>query len=48
MGAEQADETAAPVPTTDVIKTFYKTIKARTPTQHHYLNAVQNHDVNFA
>jgi phosphate starvation-inducible PhoH-like protein len=47
IGAEQADETAAPVPTTDVIKTFYKTIKARTPTQHHYLNAVQNHDVNF-
>jgi phosphate starvation-inducible PhoH-like protein len=29
------------------IKTTYKTVKARTPTQHEYLNAIQAHDVNF-
>lgn len=31
----------------DAIKTTYKTIHARTPTQHAYLNAIQAHDVNF-
>lgn len=29
------------------IKTTYKTIKARTPTQHEYLSAIKSHDVNF-
>lgn len=29
------------------IKTTYKTINARTPTQHEYLSAIQSHDINF-